>query len=475
MRTGSNFLESNLKDYPGLHCYGEAFNPNLMGQAKQTGMLGMSMQQREADPLALISRMKENSDGLPGFRFFHDHDPRVLSHCLADRRCAKIILTRNPVDTYISREIARQTNQWRLGDLCDVKSASVTFDQEQFEAHLAQHQTFQIDLQRALQTSEDIPDIDVLNGLARFLGVGEGKKRTSKKTKKQNPQSLEEKVVNPADMKTALAGIDYFDLSRTPNFEPRRGPMVPDYIAAAKSPVLYMPIKSGPTECISQWLADLDGVEQSVLRVGFTQKTLRRWKRQAFENRSFTVIRHPVARLHCDFVKRILMPGPMLYADIRETLRSTYAVPLPEPNPGASYDSAAHRNAFLAFLAFVKGNLAGQTSIRVDGAWASQSELLRGMGQFLLPTHIFRESEISVDLEYLARQIGRNPPKFKYQAALDVGDSVRMACSAAGSELARSFAQMELSRIVRDTNAKAFRCSTPASSGANNAKIKSTG
>ena len=267
MRTGSNFLESNLKDYPGLHCYGEAFNPNLMGQAKQTGMLGMSMQQREADPLALISRMKENSDGLPGFRFFHDHDPRVLSHCLADRRCAKIILTRNPVDTYISREIARQTNQWRLGDLCDVKSASVTFDQEQFEAHLAQHQTFQIDLQRALQTSgqtrfyigyEDIPDIDVLNGLARFLGVGEGKKRTSKKTKKQNPQSLEEKVVNPADMKTALAGIDYFDLSRTPNFEPRRGPMVPDYIAAAKSPVLYMPIKSGPTECISQWLADLE-------------------------------------------------------------------------------------------------------------------------------------------------------------------------------------------------------------------------
>ena len=426
MRTGSNFLESNLKDYPGLHCYGEAFNPNLMGQAKQTEMLGMSMQQREADPLALISLMVKNSDGLPGFRFFHDHDPRVLSHCLADRRCAKIILTRNPVDTYISREIVRQTNQWRLGDMRDAKSARVTFDQEQFEAHLAQHQSFQLELQHALQTSgqtafyigyEDIPDVDVLNGLARFLGVGKGKKRPSRKTKKQNPQSLEEKVVNPGDMETALAGIDYFVLSRTPNFEPRRGPLVPNYIAAAKSPVLYMPINSGPSDCISQWLADLDGVEVSDLRVKFTQKTLRQWKRQAFEHRSFTVIRHPVARLHRAFLTRILVPGPMMYADIRETLRSTYGVPLPDTIPSASYDAVAHRNAFLAFAAFVKGNLAGQTGVRVDGAWASQSEFLRGMGQFLLPTHIFRESEISADLEYLARTIGRDPPKLKWPTA----------------------------------------------------------
>lgn len=75
MRTGSNYLEVNLKNSPGLNCYGEAFNPNIMGEDRQTEMLGMSLQEREADPLALISRMKEKSDGLPGFRFFHDHEP----------------------------------------------------------------------------------------------------------------------------------------------------------------------------------------------------------------------------------------------------------------------------------------------------------------------------------------------------------------------------------------------------------------
>ena len=420
MRTGSNYLEVNLKDYPGLHCYGEAFNPNIMGKDKQTEMLGMSLQEREADPLALISLMKENSDGLPGFRFFHDHDPRVLSHCLTDRGCAKIVLTRNPVDTYISREIARQTNQWRLGDMLDAKSARVTFDREQFEEHLARHQSFQLEIQLALQTSgqtayyigyEDISNVDVLNGLARFLGVDEGKKRTSKKTKKQNPQSLEEKVLNHAEMETALRNFDYFALNRTPNFEPRRGPVVPSYLAAAKSPVLYMPIRSGPTKCISQWLADLDGVAQADLISGFTQKSLRKWKRQAHEHCSFTVIRHPVARLHRAFVLHILVPGPKLYDRIRETLRTVYNVPLPTPETDASYDAHAHRAAFLAFAAFVKGNLAGQTSIRVDGAWASQAELLQGMSNFMLPTHIFRENKMSDGLDYLARQLGRSPPK----------------------------------------------------------------
>lgn len=326
-------------------------------------------------------------------------------------------MTRNPVDTCISREIARQTDQWRLSDLRDAKSARVKFDRAQFEEHLTRHQSFQLEIQLALQTSgqtafcigyEDIPNVDILNGLARFLGVDEGKRRTSKKTKKQNPQSLEEKVLNHAEMEAALRDIDYFALNRTPNFEPRRGPMVPSYLAATKSSALYMPIMSGPTECISQWLADLDGVAPTDLISGFTQKSLRKWKRQAHEHCSFTVIRHPVARLHHAFVQHILMLSPKLYDHIRETLRTVYNVPLPDAD--ASYDTDAHRTAFLAFAAFVKGNLAGQTSIRVDGAWASQTEFLQGMSKIMLPTHIFRESQVSDGLDYLARQLGRNPP-----------------------------------------------------------------
>ena len=75
MRTGSNYLEVNLKNYPGLNCYGEAFNPNIMGEDRQTEMLGMSLQEREADPLALISRMKENQTGCRGFASFMTMNP----------------------------------------------------------------------------------------------------------------------------------------------------------------------------------------------------------------------------------------------------------------------------------------------------------------------------------------------------------------------------------------------------------------
>ncbi len=116
-------------------------------------------------------------------------------------------------------------------------------------------------------------------------------------------------------------------------------------------------------------------------------------------------------------MKHILVPGPTAYNDIRESLRTVYNVPLPKAKPDASYDADAHRAAFLAFTAFVKGNLVGQTSVRVDGAWASQSEFLRGMAHFLLPTHIFRESELPDDLAYLALRIERDPPKLKQQQA----------------------------------------------------------
>ncbi|MDX1782140.1 MAG: nodulation protein NodH, partial [Thalassovita sp.] len=36
MRTGSNFLETNLNAFPGLTCYGEAFNPHFIGYPNAT-------------------------------------------------------------------------------------------------------------------------------------------------------------------------------------------------------------------------------------------------------------------------------------------------------------------------------------------------------------------------------------------------------------------------------------------------------
>ncbi len=418
MRTGSNFLEESLNDYPGIKCYGEVFNPHFIGHANQTRLLGLSLQEREADPLNLLARMKRQTDGLPGFRFFHDHDPRILSNCLADRACAKIILTRNPVDSYVSHQIARETGQWRIGDAKGLKTARIRFDPAEFQHHLASRQHFQLHLLRALQSSgqtgfyldyEDIGELDVLNGLARFLGASDRKSAPSRKTKKQNPQSLQDKVVNFPEMNEALLSVDHFDLSRTPNFEPRRGPAVPNFIAAARAPVLFIPIRGGPSDSLINWLADLDNVSPSDLTTGFNQKTLRQWKRQTRSHQSFSVVRHPVARLYAAFVKHILLPGPERYDAIRDTLQNAYMLTLPDEGS----DAAAFRASFVSFASFVRANLAGQTGVRVDGAWASQSEVLKGVCQFMIPDHVFREETLQADLAYLADRLSMSPPIYQ--------------------------------------------------------------
>ena len=415
MRTGSNFLEENLNSFPSVECHGELFNPHFIGHANTTELHGTTVESREIDPLALLQKVRLKAMGLPGFRFFHDHDPRILESCLADPRCAKVILTRNPLDTYISREIVRQTGQWRLNDLKNAKSAKIRFDAQDFATHLDDRQAFQVKLQRALQVSgqtafyltyEDIPDVEVMNGLARFLGITDILAKISNATKKQNPRSLEEKVENYAEMEQSLSGIDLFALNKTPNFEPQRGARVPSYVACARAPLLYLPIPSSSQDQVLAWMAALDRVADGDLQRGFTQKTLRHWKRHAKGHRSFTVVRHPVARLYDAFLRHILLPGPQQFVEIRETLRKNYKLPIPPADQDAALSADDCRAAFLAFAAFVKGNLDGQTSIRTDGAWASQAAVVQGLGQFMLPDHIIREDQLQLGLDQIVAEIG---------------------------------------------------------------------
>ena len=55
-------------------------------------------------------------------------------------------------------------------------------------------------------------------------------------------------------------------------------------------------------------------------------------------------------------------------------------------------------------------NLAGQTSVRVDGHWATQAQCLQGMAEFALPDMIVRESEMAAYLPALAMQAGHAAP-----------------------------------------------------------------
>ncbi len=419
MRTGSNFLEANINSFSDLSCYGEVFNPHFIGYPQNEDVLGVTMAQRESDPGQMVAAIKD-APGLGGFRFFNDHDSRALDICLTDPRCAKIILTRNPVESFVSWKIASATGQWKLTNATHAKTETVNFDPREFESHLADLQAFQVRLLNTLQRSgqtafyvayEDLQDVDVMNGLATYLGATDRIAQLNKKLKKQNPASMSSKVANFSHMEQSLARMDRFNLNRTPNFEPRRGPLVPSYVAAPDAGLLHMPLRSGPVPVVEQWLAAIDGKTPDDLRRSFSQKSLREWMSHNEGHRSFAVLRHPVAWAHTAFCDRILATGKGSFPEIRATLRKVHGLTIPDhaavPETDPAYDHAAHRIAFLQFLKFLRNNLSAQTSTRVDPTWATQLSVLQGMSGFGLPDMILRETRLRQDLAILAGQIGR--------------------------------------------------------------------
>ncbi|WP_120499473.1 sulfotransferase family 2 domain-containing protein [Roseovarius sp. EL26] len=415
MRTGSNLLESHLNSLAEIECHGEAFNPHFIGYPKRDDLLGMTLNERDKAPKKLLDVMKNQPGVLAGFRFFNDHDPRVLEQCLDDPRCAKIVLTRNPLDSYVSLKIARATGQWKLTNVKRRKDELAAFEVAEFEQYLGLIQTFQQRLLNSLQITgqsafylsyEDLQDLDVINGLAQFLGVPDRLEKFDGSLKKQNPSPLREKVANYDEMKQALSKLDYFGLSRIPNFEPRRGPAVPSFITGVNAPLLYMPVRSGVEKQVRHWLAALDGADPDALPTGMNQKQLRQWKTAHVGHRSFTVLRHPVARAHAVFCSKILSVQPGAFSEIRKKLRNFYKLPIPGRIPHDDYHLDGHRAAFKAFLEFLKANLSGQTNIRVDPHWATQNAVLQGMSNFAFPDKVYREDELETELPALSEALG---------------------------------------------------------------------
>jgi LPS sulfotransferase NodH len=415
MRTGSNLLEEKLNAYPGLRCHGEVFNPHFVGHAGERSLFGLSLEDRDRDPRQMVRRLAERTEGLGGFRLFPGHAPRVLDLCLADPRCAKIVLARNPADSYVSLKIARQTGQWWMGNHVGARTARVRFDAAEFDGFLRGLQAFYGQIRRSLQHSgqtafhihyDDLGEAEVLDGLARWLGAGGGAAAGRSRARVQNPEPLEDKVENFAEMAAALGQADAFDLYRVPDFEPRRGPNVPAWMASDPLRLLFVPLPGGPTDRVGGWLEAAGGEPPAS---GWSQKALRRWQRDTPGHRSFTVVTHPLRRAHDAFCTRILVTGPDAFGEIRSLLRDRHGLDLPEEGPQpdgqadwqADWGTERHRAAFLGFLRFLKANLGGQTSVRVPAVWSSQSSLLRAAAEILVPDAILRSETLARDLDRL--------------------------------------------------------------------------
>lgn len=170
---------------------------------------------------------------------------------------------------------------------------------------------------------------------------------------------------------------------------------------------MYLPVRSGPEQVVIDWLAAIDDASPDALLGGFTQKTLRQWKRQHPGHRCFTVVRHPVERAHAAYCDKILSTDEGSFVEIRKVLRNQFKLPLPAKMPSVEYSRMQHREGFLGFLKFVKSNLAGQTNVRVDAHWTSQAQVVQGFADFATPDLILREARLAEDLAIVAAQLGK--------------------------------------------------------------------
>lgn len=419
MRTGSNLLEEHLRAMPGIESHGELFNPHFFGKPGEVSKFDLSMAAREADPVRVISAMRRSAENLPGFRLFYDHDPRAISFVLDDPRAAKIILTRRPIDSYVSLKIARKTNQWWLGDLKTARAAKVTFDIDEYVDFLNTLGAFQAEISHRLQVSgqtafhisyDDLSDDDVIEGLGQFLGAKGPPDPTKVRAKVQNPIPLADRLTNRASAENALSALTVPDLGAVPHHEPDRGPGLRLFRVCVSAPLLYMPIRGAGFDPIPDWLRAVD--PDGTIEQGLTQRDLRRWKRKHPGHRGFSVLRHPLARAYDSFCRYVLPSDVENYADLRSALISKYEVPLPEAFPNPDWSLAQHREAFLAFLTFLKGNLGGQTGVRVDNTWATQDTLLSAIAQFSVPDRVIREDALPEALAALADEAGVEAPEF---------------------------------------------------------------
>ncbi len=424
MRTGSNLFEQNIQLFDSFSSHGELFNPHFIGFLNKHEAFGVTMPEREIKPQKLLNRMvSKEKDTLPGFRLFSDHDPRVLEHCLNDPECAKIVLTRNPLDSFVSHAIAQATDQWKLTDVSKRKKAKIHFDFLEFKAYLNRLDLFLGQIKSTLQKNgqsafplayDDLNNLDVYNGLAQYLGSDEELKQLGDKIVRQNPEGLVDKVENYDEMIEQVRLLDLLGSEVIPVTEQARNPGSKNFVAGADVPLLFMPMQKGEYPDVAEWVKAHQTHGQ--LQTEMNQKQLNEWLSAMSVRKSFTILRHPLERAYHAFYKHIFSSGDDLFPWIRTTLENNYGMELPgkamteTPNrtvlENSGYGVKEHQSAFLGFLKFLKGNLQGQTRARVDQSWASQNSILQGYCRLVFPDVIIRHENIAEELHRIETDMG---------------------------------------------------------------------
>lgn len=218
MRTGSNLLNSYLNQYQGVVCHGEAFNPAFVGiEPKYLEKLGLQrgdVKLRDADTHGFLDRLMEVEADAVGLHMFPGHNREILQALLEDPSVKKLCLRRSLFHSFVSLQIARKTDVWRVsakGQPAELPldQRRITFRPEEFDEYRQRIDNFWKHVFKVLSaTGQDhfpiwyrhLNNVETINGVVEFLALPGRKKRLRMAIERQNPEPLEEIVDNWPEM-----------------------------------------------------------------------------------------------------------------------------------------------------------------------------------------------------------------------------------------------------------------------------------
>jgi len=225
-RTGSNLLCTLLNSHPEVLCHHEIFNPNGIFYALEyrDGSLDLGdMETRDREPFAFLQRVWVHPQGAScvGFKMTRGQDTAVVQSLIEDAGVLKILLyRRNRLKTFISEQIARQTDRWEVyaRDELATDAPKLHVDVEAFRAHCELNERYYHDIVDALRASgqpwietayEDILTEPEHARLLKFLGVAATDTKLMQASIKQSDRDLRTHIENFQELELALDGSEY--------------------------------------------------------------------------------------------------------------------------------------------------------------------------------------------------------------------------------------------------------------------------
>ena len=415
MRTGSNLLEKTFEQLGDTVCYGEVFNPGFISGPRKKDVLGYTVKQRDADPIGFLEQLiAVEPDKITGLRLFAGHSRKVLEYVLRDPRCIRIILTRDPLDSFISLKIARKTDQWMLRNPRRRMETRIDFDLMEFERYRTKQSDHYAWIEGKLKRFgmhahrvdyADLGDHAVLQRLAEQIG-STGTVPSARPILKQNPTSRAAKVQNYAEMCAALDLPPEQDTDHVSNltdiFVPR--PVCPDGF-----PVAYAPVFGTAFEPMISLLHRIEVRDFGRPRI-LAPDLIDRAHRSALytsplpsEVQAISMVSHPFQRLHAAFLREMFGPG-WNFSSLRKALVRTHG-PMPAPRglqrrPEA-YTPEQRQIHFAGFLDMVEAALRHDPGTSLQAEWRPQVDILGDHLKTTRIVRIFRQERFEEAIEWI--------------------------------------------------------------------------